>query len=170
MRSRSPLDERAFAHRDPVTEGIVGKHLVLEHARVIVGGGSLRSKPERGHIIEKRRRLDHGLGFQRKRRQPRPCGGQADQVAKRRARGSNVIALLVDGDAFGPRRFELGHERSRIEHVAALPFGPLAFDEAEDLHVVQIREPRRLRVEDPDAAPSRRDFERLRANPAANGR
>jgi len=81
-----------------------------------------------------------------------------------------VIALLVEGDAFGPRRFKLGDERSRIKHVATLPLGPLAFDEPEDLHVLQIREPGRLRVEDSNATASGGEVERLRPNPAAEGR
>ena len=170
MRSRSPLDDRAFAHGEPVAEGIVGQHFVLEHARVVVGGHSLRSQSERGHFLEKRRRFDHGFGLQRKGREPRPRAGEADQVAKRRARGANVIALLVEGDALGPGRFERGHERSRVEHVAALTLGPLAFDEPKDLHILHVGEPRRLRVEDPHAAASRRDLERVRANPAADRR
>ena len=50
------------------------------------------------------------------------------------------------------------------------PLGPLAFHQPEDLHVVQVRKARRLRVEDPNAAARRRDLERLRAKPAADGR
>jgi hypothetical protein len=73
-------------------------------------------------------------------------------------------------DAFGPRRFKLGDERSRIEHVAALPLGPLAFDEPEDLHVLQIRETAPIARRGSDATASSGDFERLRPNPAAEGR
>ena len=81
---------------------------------------------------------------------------------------SHLIALVVERDAFRPRRFELRDQRARIEHVAARTLGPLAFHQPHDLHVVEIGEARRLRVEDAEAARAGRRGEGLRAEPSPN--
>jgi hypothetical protein len=53
-----------------------------------------------------------------------------------------MIPLFVERDAIGARRLQLRDQRARVEHIAPRPFGPLTLDQAEDLHLVEIRESR----------------------------
>ena len=66
------------------------------------------------------------------------------------------------------RRLELRQQRLRIEDIAARPLGPLPFHQPHYLHIVEVGEARRLRVENLEAAFTGAKGKGLRTQPAAD--
>ena len=72
-----------------------------------------------------------------------------------------MIAILVQRDSIRPRRLELRNERSRIEHVAMLAFGPFTIDKTQHLHVIQIGKAAWQVAQEGDARQTEQAFQTL---------
>ncbi len=113
-------------------------------------------------FVDQRRRTDEGVGLEEEGRDRQSRRREPEQVSKCGARAGQTVGLH--------RPAQLAQDGGRVENASLRPIRPLVFDEASDVHVLELSEARAVRIHQVHTIVARLRRKRLSFDPSTHER